>query len=220
MLVISVTYFCDDRRTQHTWELLSVCCSRVSKWISTLSLSLSWSLNPVVQPGVDVAAALLPPSRARSCAAGRATAPASPPLLCLRSWCYVAPCWRPSCCTRTLCARLPIKDKPLTCVTAPTGSTSAGDLGSHLVTPSLSSPAAACGESGRSTRARMDSTAASHLSGWCPCRAALMGNCERRSCLYRAEIPPLTKLLTEFFCEIFKTQNKNDHECMFFFFFF
>lgn len=166
-----------------------------------LHINLSWSLNPVVQPGVNVAAALLPPSHVRSCAAGRATAPASPPLLCLRSWCYVVPCWRPSFCTRTPCLRLPSEDKPLTCVTAPTGSTSTGDLGSHLVTPSLSSPAAACGESGRSTRARMDSTAASHLSGWCPCRAVLTGNCEGGgSPLYRAEILPLTNLLTEFFC--------------------
>lgn len=155
----------------------------MSPWIVMLSLPSATNQtrtpNPVVQPGVNAAAALPPLSLRRSCAAGGATAPASPRLPCLSSSCYVAPCWRPSFSTWTLCLRPLIEARPPPCVTAPTNSTSAGGLGSHLTTPTLPSPAAACGESGRSTRARKDSTAASDLPGWRPCRPVLTESCER-----------------------------------------
>lgn len=165
----SVIYSIPDRRTQDTWELFSLCYSLMLVLILMLSLpstiNPTQTQSPVVQPGASATTALPPPSLRRSCAVGEALAPASPRLLCSNSLCYVAPCWRPSFCTGILCLHWLIEARLRPCVTAPTDSTSAGGLGSHLMTPTLSSPAAACGESGRSTRARTDSTAASDPSG-------------------------------------------------------
>ncbi len=161
--------FCPDRRKQDTSELSSLCCSRVSAQITELSLPLTINLtrtpNLTVQPGVSAAAALPPLSLRRSCAAVGATVSASPRLLCLSSLCYMALCLRPFFCTRTLCLQPLIVARPPPCVTVPTDSTSAGGLVSRRMTPTLPSPAAVCGESGRSTQARMDSTAASDQPG-------------------------------------------------------
>lgn len=175
--LISVTYSCPDRRTRDTWELFSLCYSQMSTRI--VPSTINPAQNPVVQPGVSAAAALPPLSLMRSCAAGRATAPASPRLLCSRSSCYVALCWRPSFSTGTLCLHPTTEARPPPFVTVPTDSTSAGGLGFHPMTVIKSFPAAACGESERSTRARTDSTAASDLPGWRPCRPALTESCER-----------------------------------------
>lgn len=148
-------------------------------------LSPLWTINPtqtpnpVVQSGVNATAALPPLFLRKSCAAGGATAPASPRLLCLTSLCCDALSWRPSFCTWTLCLYLLIVARTPPCVTVPTDSTSPGGSGFHLMTPTRLSPAAVCGESGKSTRAQMDSTAASDLSGWRPCKLVRMESCER-----------------------------------------
>lgn len=155
------------RRIQDTWEPFSASYSQVMTPMMMFSLPLARKPiqmpNPIVQPGVCVTPVLLPPSQRRSCAAGGPRAPASPRLLCLGSWCCGAPCWKQCSCTRIPCLlqwksfRLP------PCVTVPTESTSAGGLGSHPMTPILPFLAAACGESGGSTRAQMDSTVVSDL---------------------------------------------------------
>ena len=162
---------CPSRRTQDTWEPSSVCCSRMSTWIRTLVLPPSRkptpSPKPPVRPGVGVTAALPPLSPRRSCAAGGAPAPASPPPLCSSSWCSIAPCWRLSYSTGTPCLLLRMEASPRPCVTARTDSTSAGGSGSRPPTPTLPSPPAACGGSGSRTRARTGGTAASHRPGGC-----------------------------------------------------
>lgn len=141
----------------------------MSVWTPVLSLP-----SPVIRTrtrsvpvlrGANVTAALPPLSRRRSCAAGGATASASPPLLSSSSWCCVARCWRPSSSTGTLWVLRWAGFRPPPCVTAPTDCTSAGGLGSRLLTRTQSSPAAAFGESGRTIRARGESTAGSRPPG-------------------------------------------------------
>ena len=125
-----------------------------------------------LQPGASATAVLPPPSLTRSCAVARETAPASPRPLCSSSSCYLALYWRPSSCIGTLCLRPLTEARPLPCATVPTNSTSAGGLGSHLRIVNQSFPAAAGGESGRSTPAQTDSTAACDQPSWRLCRPA------------------------------------------------
>lgn len=188
-LISSVTYSCPDRTTRDTWELFCLCCRLVPARNVPSSTNLVRTPNPASQPGASATAALLPPSLTRRCAVGRATVPVSPRPLCSSSSCYVALCWRPSSCIGTLCLRPPTEARPLPCVTVPTDSTSAGGLGSHLRIVNQSSPAAVRGESGRSTPAQTDSTAACDRPGWRLCRPARMENSENVSTLESRDSP-------------------------------
>lgn len=138
--------------------------------------------RPVLPPGAAAPAASPSWPPTSSCAAGGATAPASPPLLCSNRWCCAAPHWRPPSCTGTHSPPPQGQARAEGCATAPTGSTSAGGSGSRLTAVTRPSPAAACRGSGRSTRARTDSTAASDPKEPQPFRSSVMEICQRTNC--------------------------------------